>query len=65
VIYQLYLACTPRDSDNYQIFIGTNHRDAVPVPWNEARRALDPTDFNRMCRLSFTDWCTRNPELAP
>jgi hypothetical protein len=39
-------------------------REATNLPWNEARRCLRPETFYQHCRMSFADWCARNPELA-
>jgi hypothetical protein len=34
------------------------------LPWRTAKRAMEPEEFYRMCRLSFADWLTNHPEVT-
>lgn len=45
-------------------FNATMDKGAEIMPWNEARESLPPETFYAQCRMAFSDWCARNPELA-
>lgn len=38
--------------------------ETMVIPWRDAKRRLDLDAYYDLCRMSFSDWCARNPELA-
>lgn len=37
----------------------------IPLWWREARKWVTAEAYYDMCRMSFEDWCDRNPHLLP
>lgn len=65
----IYLVRDRTDPRIYRLAVVLGHntplnQEAEILPWNEARLHLSPETFYQHCRMSFADWCARNPELA-
>lgn len=65
----IWLLTDPKRPGRYLLARQAGHRNIVEgeaeiIRWSDARAEMSDETFFRNCRMSFTHWCTSNPELV-